>query len=247
MIKKIAKSVLPDKILTERARDLRKETHINRALSNLNGQTYVEIGVKNGDCFRQITATRKIGIDPVRHRFGHELGPGEQYFEMTSDTFFANHAEELFRHQCIDVALVDGLHEFSQALRDVLNLENFMSPQGVIFIHDCNPPTRKHVEVDDGGVWTGDVWKVAYYLTTYRHDLSFFTINCDWGLGILTGFNSDSSVQPPLLDILKVCGQLDYELLENKRKHILRLRTPYYSRLFFKFVHPHRSKRARPD
>ena len=237
IIKKIIKQCLPYGIVRARQIDLLKETHINRALRSLNGHTYVEIGVESGKCFDKIIAPRKIGIDPAPRNFDSESALGESIFKMTSDDFFVEHAERLFRCQRVNVALVDGLHEFAQALRDVLNLEKFMSPGGVIFIHDCNPSTRKYDEGCDGGAWTGDVWKVAYYLTTYRRDLTFFTLNCDWGLGVLTGFDPLLNYEPPPAEILEQCKKLDYEYLDRKREQILRLRPAWYSRMFFRIFH----------
>lgn len=49
-------------------------------------------------------------------KFGHELLTSESFFKMTSDDFFPNHTEQVLLHQRVDVALVDGLHEFSHAL-----------------------------------------------------------------------------------------------------------------------------------
>ena len=244
MIKKSLKILLKYPFGKLRESDLKKEIHINRALRVIKGHTYVEIGVESGKCFRQIIAPRKIGIDPSPINSGYELTTNELFFEMTSDEFFTNYAEAVFGTQAVDVAFVDGDHEFSQALRDILNLEKFMSPQGVIFIHDCNPPTRNHAEMNDDIEWTGDVWKISCYLTTYRPDLNFFTLNCDWGLGVLTGFRSSSGSELPSSDILKTFKELDYSLLEQKRKKILRLRPASYSRLFLYFVHPHHLKQT---
>lgn len=245
-IKKIIKQLLPYGIVRAKQRayqNRKKETHINGALLGLNGHTYVEIGVRAGKCFSQIAAHRKIGIDPApTNNFGDNLAPGELFFRMTSDDFFAEHAEQLFSHQRIDVALVDGLHTFSQAIQDVLNLEKYMSPNGVIFIHDCNPPTEKHAKVCDskecdGESWNGDVWKVAYYLRNHRRDLSFFTLDCDWGVGVLTGFRPSSDHQPPSSEILERCKSLDYEQLDKNRKQLLQLRPPKYSHVFFRSFH----------
>lgn len=200
--KEIAKKVLPYRVVMAIESIRRKESHINRALGALDGHTYVEIGVRSGTCFRQIAAPRKIGIDPAPMDLSHKIASGESFFQMTSDDFFANHAEQMFCSQRVDVALVDGLHEFSQALQDVLHLERYMSDRGAIFLHDCNPASRKDTEFKEG-IWNGDVWKVAYYLTTYRHDLSFFTLNCDFGLGVITGFRSSSDSEPPSPKILE--------------------------------------------
>lgn len=209
----------------------RKETHINRALRALNAHTYVEIGVAAGVCFRQITAPRRIAVDPAPSDFDQLLAPGDRFFRMTSDEFFARHARSLFASSGIDVVLVDGYHEFTQALRDVLNLERFMTPGGVIFIHDCNPPTREHADNKAHLFWTGDVWKIACFFAQYRRDLSFFTLDLDWGLGVLTGFHS-GAVEPPSPDNLEQCRRLDYDVLARDRKRILRLRPYWHSFLF---------------
>jgi hypothetical protein len=241
MIKGFAKKIIPPGIARKVRAEFMKETHINRALRALNGNTYVEIGVAKGKCFRQIGASRKIAVDPAPKGFGHELAPGESLFEMTSDAFFAECAQGILAPGEVDVAFVDGLHEFPQALRDITNLEQFMSRRGVIFMHDCNPPTRIHSEARTGDS-NGDVWKCAYYLTNYRPDLRFFTLNCDWGLGVLTGFGSSPGLESPSSDIVNACNSLDYSLLEQKRKHILRLHPFWYSRLFFGFIYPQRLK-----
>lgn len=223
---------LPGPVVNVLSHDYKKETHINRALRATKGQTYVEIGVRNGDCFRAIGAPRKIAIDPAPGQRARNLGLGESLYEMTSDAFFADVADEVLGNHEVDVALVDGLHEFSQTLRDIVSLEKLMSPRGIVFVHDCNPPTRSHVDELDGR-WNGDVWKCAYYLTTFRPDLRFFTLNCDWGLGVLSGFHSDRSPSPPAADVVSSCKSLDFSLLERKRRDILQLRPAWYSRWFF--------------
>lgn len=216
--------------------DYQKETHINRALRLLKGRIYLEIGVRNGNSFHKIAAPQKIGVDPDGTGF-RSLFPGEFFYEQESDMFFETHAASLFKQHKIDIALVDGLHEFKQVLRDVLNIEQYISPGGVIFIHDCNPLTRKNAEVRDGGIWNGDVWKIAFYLKKFRQDLEFFTLDCDFGLGVLTGFNSSQQntcvnyIDP---QIVEECKNVDYSLLEGNRRKMLKLRVPQYSHLFFR-------------
>lgn len=237
MIKKLTKLVLPSKIAEPLRAELRKETHINRALRASSGKTYVEIGVAAGKCFRLINAPCKIAVDPAPKGDWDSLAAGESLYRMTSDEFFTGHAEEVLGHEKVDVAFIDGLHEFPQALRDAVNLEKFMSKQGIIFMHDCNPPTREHTEMRRGES-TGDVWKCAYYFSNYRPDLHFFTLDCDWGLGVLTGFDSSSGDQSPDSKIIDMCNSLDYSLLEKERKSILRLRPFWYSLLYFTLVFP---------
>jgi hypothetical protein len=75
-------------------------------------------------------------------------------------------------------------------------------------------------------------------LTTYRPDLGFFTLNCDWGLGIITGFHRERAAPPPSEAVLRECKSLDFALLEEKRKRLLRLHPYLYSYPFFHFRHP---------
>jgi hypothetical protein len=128
----------------------------------------------------------------------------------------------------VHVALADGLHEFRQTLRDVLNLEKMMHPKGTIFLHDMNPLTRENAE-DMNGEWNGDVWKVAVYLQRHRPDLSYFTLDCDYGVGVVSGF----TVQPPesLPAEVEAVASLDYDVLAQSRREILKLKSPLTHRV----------------
>lgn len=202
-----------------------------------NHTTYIEIGVRRGLNFRQIKCSRRIAVDPMRYPEFVRLHPNELFYEKGSDQFFAEDAKDLFQDGKIDVAFVDGLHEFRQACTDVLNIERHIQPNGVIFIHDCNPSTRKQAEVRDGGPWNGDVWKVAYYLVNYRADLHFFTINCDQGIGVLTGFMArvlKNEHTIPDGSLLKEIKEMDYKVLEQDREKVINLKSIKYAKGFFK-------------
>lgn len=215
------------------ARIYYKQYYINTAIRALRGRTYLEIGVRNGDCLRQIQCALKVGVDPFRSPVFNELRADEQFYQVESDTFFeAGDADRVFADRKVDVALADGLHEFHQTLRDVLNIERYIRPDGVIFIHDCNPPTRRRTEVRDGGEWNGDVWKVAYYLRHYRPDLEFFTIDCDEGVGVVTGFGKRPAGEQADAGNIAMCKQLDYSVLENNRQGVLNLKTIQDARRF---------------
>jgi hypothetical protein len=202
-----------------------KETYINRALARCDGPTrYVEIGVREGVSFRFVQADSKIGIDPDRSPSMSVLRPGEQFFELTSDEFFALHAPEVMEPESVDVALVDGLHEFRQALRDVLQLERYMRRGGVIVLDDCNPSTAERgSEIPIGGAWNGDVWKVVACLLTERPDLTVATLDADEGVGVVTGFGTSRELDPATIDRYKA---LSYEHLAAARDRVLNLVPP---------------------
>jgi SAM-dependent methyltransferase len=202
-----------------------KETYTNEFLADRPNATYVEIGVQTGESFRTIRAARKLGVDPSRHPAMRSLRPGEEFFEQSSDDFFADDAARVLRLGAVDVALVDGLHEFRQALRDVLNLERFMRPDGLIVIDDCNPTSRERaVDTFQPGSWNGDVWKVVALLRRERPDLRTITVNADQGIGLVTGFRG-KTVRPDA-NTIDQYKELGYDLLERERQDILGMVKP---------------------
>ena len=136
---------------------------VQAIIKRLNADSYLEIGVSKGHAFLSVDAKRKIAVDPV---YLLKIYPSEltkdslileskkiyrsvlqfigkedaRFFEMASDDFFSKEKELLFRRK-IDVAFIDGLHSYRQALRDVVNCLEYLNPNGVIVIHDCNPAT----------------------------------------------------------------------------------------------------------
>lgn len=144
---------------------------------------------------------------------------------MTSDQFFEEEATLALGESMIDVAQVDGLHEFEQTLRDVLNLERFMAPGGLIVLDDCNPRTRERAgDVVTGGAWNGDVWKVAAFLVNERPDLHYVTVDADEGIGLVNGFSGNHAF--PTAETVAIYKKLDYSLLDEKRDQVLNLIPP---------------------
>ena len=129
-----------------------------------------------------------------------QLPPGEEaelYF-MTSDQFFEQKAPALFEKIKIDVVFIDGLHTHDQAYQDVQNVLPYLNEQGVILLHDCNPPTASAAfpapSFQDAirmnlpnwtGLWCGDVWKSIVQLRSTFTDLNVFVLNCDFGIGVI--------------------------------------------------------------
>jgi hypothetical protein len=203
-----------------------KETYVNWALArHERPTTYVEIGVRDGESFRLAQADSKIGVDPERTPAMATLLQGEQFFELTSDEFFEQQAAAILEPASVHVALVDGLHEFRQVLADVLNLEPYMRPDGVIILDDCNPRTAERAsETPIGGAWNGDVWKVPAYLLGARADLKVATVDADEGVGVVAGFGSTHA--PPLPAEVERFKSLPYEHLAHDRRGVLNLVPP---------------------
>jgi predicted O-methyltransferase YrrM len=166
-----------------------------------NFENYLEIGVFTGVVFFSIAAKSKTAVDPMfRFSKTKRLMQGlrsisnltANYIEKTSDDFFSQDSDRLFKYQKIDIALIDGMHVYYVALRDIENTLLHLQPNGVIVVHDCNPQSAQAAESFDDlkrrnfeGVWNGDVWKAIVHLRSIRNDIHVFTLDCDHGLGIV--------------------------------------------------------------
>jgi tetratricopeptide (TPR) repeat protein len=168
----------------------------------LNPASYVEIGLGHGRSLALAgPATKAVGIDPYQG-FWDNLnyvcphGPAA-LFPLTSDYFFASHdLRKVIGQDTFDLAFIDGLHLFEQALKDFINLERYARKDSVILIHDCLPIAPIVAERDRcTGFWTGDVWRIIPCLKTFRPDLKIATIPTKpSGLGVVTSLDATSSV-----------------------------------------------------
>ncbi len=223
---------------------------IQNIIDGIRGRTYLEIGVSRGGNFFSVRARRKIGVDPhfnfgIRKKlkwcFKNIYNVTANYYEMDSDSFFAL--------GClgggVDVAFIDGLHTFEQSLKDVTNSLKYLSPGGVIIMHDCNPQSEVAASpvhsIDPSAtsniqdwkiIWNGDVWKTICYLRSAHRDLNVFVLDCDQGLGIITRGNSEDTLSftPEQID------NLTYKDLAKDRKKLLNLKDSDYLFDFLKTV-----------
>jgi hypothetical protein len=159
------------------------------------------------------------------------------YFQMTSDEFFRNPPPAL-QADGIDIAFIDGLHTYAQALADVENCLKYLNQGGVILMHDCNPPNETVAAPAASweeaarmnlpgwtGLWTGDVWKVIARLRSTRKDLKVCVLDCDFGIGVVRRRGGDD--ESLLLSISpETIAGLGFRDLEKNRKAILDLQPP---------------------
>ena len=214
---------------------------INTIIDHTGARQYLEIGVKHGLSFMQVNAEKRTGVDPgwPGLKFYWYLAKKRQmrFFKITSDRFFEKHRPTLEKNG-IDIALVDGLHEYHQSLRDVENCLKYLSPGGAIVLHDCNPQSEGAAlspctpagrqRANQPGTWNGDVWKTIVYLRSHHDDLRVFVLDCDHGVGVVTRGKPEG-----MLDFDKeAIDEMGYATLEQDRSHILNLRPPDYIHKF---------------
>ena len=163
----------------------------------LRPKSYLEIGVDIGaSIVLAKSPTVAIGIDPAP-RIASTPQTICKIFPMTSDEYFATRdVRSDIETETVDLAFIDGMHLFEQALRDFINVERFSSPSTVVLIHDCfaiDAPTASRQRKT--AFWTGDVWKIVPCLKEFRPDLNIFTIATPpSGLGVVSGLNTRSTV-----------------------------------------------------
>ena len=166
-------------------------------------KSYLEIGVRNlSNNFNAIRADIKDGVDPDPN--------SKCNYVMTSDEFFK------LVDAKYDVVFVDGLHLQDQAYRDIVNSLKSLKKNGVLVIHDCNPPTKYHQRDHGKREWNGTVWKAFVQLRCERKDLEMFVVDADWGLGI---------IRPNRNQKLFKCSEniYDYDVFSKHRKEALNL------------------------
>lgn len=148
---------------------------LTRLHAGLTPEVYLEIGVARGDSL-QLSRSCTIAIDPVLRPIGAILPakPWIKLYEQTSDAFFEQHGKaSTLEGLRLDLAFIDGLHKFTQVVRDLENIERWGHSDTMVVIHDVIPQnTHEATRRMQEGEWTGDVWRVVPFLRQYRPDLT---------------------------------------------------------------------------
>lgn len=178
---------------------------INYFIKNRSYESYLEIGVADGQNFNAIDCKHKTGVDP-------DTKAKASVF-MTSDQFFKKNY--FFR---ADLIFIDGLHIATQVYKDIMNSLDCLKDGGMILLHDMVPSSQAAQQVPRiQGEWTGDCWMAFVWLRATREDLSMFTINTDYGVGVIMKGKQD---------LLEIKENLTYENLQRNKSQWLNLRHP---------------------
>lgn len=145
-------------------------------------ERYLEIGVWRGESL-ELSRAASLAIDP-HFMLDRDVLAGKPECHLiadTSDRFFATRDPVAILDGPIDLAFLDGMHNFEFLLRDFANVERVCRPGGVIVLHDCLPIDPRITHRDQAehhrrdavvpGWWAGDVWKVPVLLKRFRPDL----------------------------------------------------------------------------
>lgn len=158
---------------------------INTIIRAFSLQKYLEVGVQRGLTFGEIECSSKTGVD-IKFRFNWRSAASENVslYEATSDEFFCEINKAVY-----DIVFLDGLHTFSQTLRDLNNTLLCTHDKSIIIIDDTIPvdiyssfPNHDdalYLRESSGGkgkAWHGDVYKLIFYIAEFFPALSYRTI-----------------------------------------------------------------------
>ena len=142
---------------------------IKEIINIKNYEKYLEIGCFKNELFDRINCKKKVGVDPVS---GGTI-------RVTSDEFFYKNTEKF------DCIFIDGLHQFNQVKKDILNSIKVLNEGGIILLHDCLPNNVFEQAIPRCQYkWNGDVWKAIVEFRTYEN-LDIYTCYADHGIGVI--------------------------------------------------------------
>jgi len=180
-------------------KDLNYMTYLRRLHQTLKPKLYFEIGVDTGTSLA-LSRCVSIGVDPAFEVTSAIAAPAKLFREK-SDDFFANSGRcaHLFRSR-IDLAFVDGMHLAEYVVRDLINTERWMSPDGVVVVDDVFPEQVEMADRDRRfNAWCGDVYEIIPILRRYRPDLDIRVYNAfigpyRKGIATISGLDPSSTV-----------------------------------------------------
>ena len=166
-------------------------------------RTYLEIGVAQGHSLA-LSRCRSVGIDPA-FAVDQELLAPTSLLRRTSDAYFAGLERagvRPFGRVPIDLAYIDGMHHFENALRDFIGVERYCTRHSVVAFDDVLP--RDAAEAARGGQppnWAGDVFRIGPALAANRPDLRLLMVATEpTGTLLVTQLDPSSRVLQARLD-----------------------------------------------
>lgn len=166
------------------------EERLNSIGAHLGGiSRYLEIGVARGNTFFKVQAKDKHAVDPrlcfdSSTRSSHK---DETYHCCTSDQFFSKILKMQIKP--FDLIFLDGLHTYSQTLRDFLACQAISHSRTIWMIDDTVPSdpiaadsslsrvkaARSLTDHPNDETWMGDVFKVVAFIDSFCPQFRCFT------------------------------------------------------------------------
>jgi hypothetical protein len=183
------KDLTAPRVLARKPRT-KSEGHSARRLNQLTAgmkscDSYLEVGVAQGLTLEQVRVKTKIGVDPTPQFDLQKLPKGTVFYQVGSDSFFAQHAQG----RKFDLIFLDGLHLWTQTYKDLLNSLSHGKSGSIILLDDVIPDNELSAFPDwDEALrlkeaaghldshWQGDVYKVLIAVSLFHPELDYCVI-----------------------------------------------------------------------
>lgn len=128
------------------------ETLIPLLVEGIGAQSYLEFGTYDNSTIGKVRCPKRYAVDtkPI-------LVPGIEFFTMTTQEFISFEAK---KYAPFDFVFIDADHSAAAARADFFGIIDYVSPEGLVCLHDTNPET----EADTAPGYCGDSWRFANML-----------------------------------------------------------------------------------
>lgn len=204
---------------------------INHLIKAHNYKSYLEIGVWDKDLnFNKINCEEKYWNDPRPELIKQPRTTNEiDGYTWKSDEMFEKLDSGEIKQRKFDIIFIDGYHHAEQVIKDINNSLRYLSDNGRIVIHDCNPPIEDMAKEDwILNEWCGTVWKgwIQWRIENFK-DYFTYTVDTDYGCGIIeknedwsNSFGNENQKDELLLNHIK---NLNWEIFDKNRIEYLNL------------------------
>lgn len=86
-----------------------------------------------------------------------------------------------------DVIFIDSYHTYDASMADLVGACRVLADDGVIVVHDCDPlePLLASPRARRAGPWCGVTYAAFIDFVSWRHPLSYCTVDSDFGCGVI--------------------------------------------------------------
>ena len=130
---------------------------------------------------RRLSCCRLSYVTPDQHNDGGPIDYRSPDREIGA--CLARMAQDGF---AFDIALVDPWHEYETSWRDLNEAFRLLPAGGTLVVHDCLPDRAELTAPQyTPGAWCGRTFEAYVDFVHSRNDLTFYTVDCDYGCGVI--------------------------------------------------------------
>jgi hypothetical protein len=100
-----------------------------------------------------------------------------------------------------DIIFVDPFHTYASSSIDLSGAFALLRPGGIMVVHDCNPPEAALASPEfTPAAWCGVTYMAFIDFTLRREGLGFYTVDTDYGCGVIQKHRSRPGIVWPRRD-----------------------------------------------